>query len=225
MAAEARPGDRHVDADDGRAAHWQVRLLGGLELVGPGTHIQRLPSRGCLALLARLCLWPDRDHPREGLIELLWPGVELVVGRNRLRQVLSTLKALLEPPGHPGAIVADRLVVRAASGAFACDVYRFERAVRLRQREAAASLYRGELLPGHYDEWIHAKRLRQAALADGLVPAGPAPAHPLLARQSPEPLSAAPAPRRGLPPPSSRATSAAMPRLPGCAAACCTTAW
>jgi DNA-binding SARP family transcriptional activator len=48
-------------------------------------------------LLARLALQPQRRHSREELIELLWPGVDADVGRNRLRQVLSTLRRLLEP--------------------------------------------------------------------------------------------------------------------------------
>ena len=84
---------------------WQVRLLGAVE-ASDGVHtITRFPSRAVASLLARMALAPERSHAREELVELLWPGVELAVGRNRLRQVLSTLKSLLEPPGVPGAAV------------------------------------------------------------------------------------------------------------------------
>lgn len=59
----------------------------------------RWPSRAVVTLLARLALAPSRAHPREELVNLLWSDVALAVGRNRLRQALSTRKAQLEPPG------------------------------------------------------------------------------------------------------------------------------
>src|SRR5687767_10296775 len=102
---------------------WQVQLLGAVEAISATQRIERFPSRAVAALLARLALAPERTHPREELVELLWPGVALDVGRNRLRQALSTLKSLLEPAGQPGAAVlqADRLAVRVVPGAIACD--------------------------------------------------------------------------------------------------------
>ena len=92
---------------------WCLRLLGAFDLVDPRHAPQaaaerlplRLPSRAAAALLARLALAPDRAHPREELVELLWPGADLAVGRNRLRQALSTLKSLLEPAGPTSAPV------------------------------------------------------------------------------------------------------------------------
>ena len=42
-------------------------------------------------------------HAREELIDLVWPGVALDVGRNRLRQALFTLRQWLEPPGASGS--------------------------------------------------------------------------------------------------------------------------
>ncbi len=159
-------------------ARWQVRLLGGLSLSdapqGGRQHILRLPSRAVGALLARLALWPERTHAREELVELLWPGVELTVGRNRLRQALSTLKALLETPGQAPVLVADRLGVRVAPGALACDARTFEAHARAGQPAQALACYLGELLPGFYDGWIDDERKRLAALAerlgDGAVP-------------------------------------------------------
>jgi DNA-binding SARP family transcriptional activator len=73
-------------------ARWHVALLGGLRLSCTSQELTHLPSRAVTALLARLALDPGRAHPREELMELLWPGVALGVGRNRLRQALSTLK-------------------------------------------------------------------------------------------------------------------------------------
>ena len=77
-------------------ARWQLRLLGGFELSDGRSQLHRLASRAMLlilARLARLALAPQRDHPREELIDLLWPEVALAVGRNRLRQALSSLRS------------------------------------------------------------------------------------------------------------------------------------
>ena len=168
-AALAGP-DRH-----GRAslqARWHVGLLGGLCLSDGSRQIDRLPSRAITALLARLALAPERAHAREELIELLWPGVALDLGRNRLRQSLSSLKSILEPAGRVPAqpvLVADRRHIRVVQEALVCDVLEFERHVRAGEVEPARSLYRGELLPGFYDDWIDEERLRLAALHDRLA--------------------------------------------------------
>ncbi len=149
-----------------RAPRWRVRLLGGVAAAGVDQHIDRFPSRAAAALLARLALAPERAHAREELIELLWPGVAPDVGRNRLRQVLSTLKSLLEPVGTPGAAVlqADRLSVRVVPGALACDALEFERHARNGQALQALALYQGDLMPGFYDDWVEIERRRFAEL-------------------------------------------------------------
>ena len=157
---------------------WQVRLLGAVDVFDGVQRLDRFPSRAVAALLARLALAPDRAHPREELVELLWPGVALAVGRNRLRQVLSTLKSMLEPAGVPGVavVLADRLSVRAAPGALGCDAVRFEQLVRAGQPDRAAALYRGELMPGYFDDWIHDERQRLAALHESAAAASVRPA-------------------------------------------------
>lgn len=149
-------------------SHWEIRLLGSLTARRGDETISNFASRGVAALLARLALFPQRSHAREELIELLWPGVALDVGRNRLRQTLFTLRQLLEPPGPVAApvLLADRQGVRVVAGALDCDAIRFEAAVRAGRYAEALALYGGELLPGHYDEWIDEERLRLSALFD-----------------------------------------------------------
>ena len=148
---------------------WQLRLLGGFELSNGSQRLTRLQSRPVMALLARLALQPDRAHAREALIDHLWPNVGLDIGRNRLRQALSTLRATLEPPGAPPVLQADRRTVGLIAGALDCDALRFERLVQMGQQARALALYRGELLPGFYDAWIDDERSRLAALADALA--------------------------------------------------------
>jgi predicted ATPase len=152
---------------------WHVRLLGDVALTRGALRVTHLPSRAATALLARLALHPGRAHAREELIELLWPAVSLPVGRNRLRQVLSTLKSLLEADADAPVLLADRLSVRVAPGTLSCDATQFESAWRAGQFERARSLYQGELMPGHFDDWIGDERLRLAAIADRLPPATP----------------------------------------------------
>lgn len=152
---------------DGRpdARAWSVRLLGSVEAEAAGQTLTRWPTRAVAALLARLALAPMRAHAREELIELLWPGVAPEVGRNRLRQALSTLKSLLESrDGDEPVLVADRITVRVAAGALRCDVAAFERAARAGDLSAVRALYRGELMPGFYDEWILEERSRLLGL-------------------------------------------------------------
>ena len=199
-------------------ARWQLRLLGDLALTSPQARQQqtllRLPSRAASALLARLAMAPQRAHAREELIELLWPGVALDVGRNRLRQVLSTLKSLLDAPSAAGTAVmpvlqADRQALRLTPDALSCDVPAFEAAMRAGRFDEARALYRGELLPGFADEWIVEERLRLAALADRLDEAGVAA--PAITASVPAAHVSLPSASAPLPP---AANPAARPLLP-----------
>jgi len=147
-------------------AVWQIQLLGGLRATRGNSVIAQFPSRPIAMLLARLALEPQRRHSREELIELLWPGVEPEVGRNRLRQVLSTLRRLLEPPGvAPYSIIdADRQTVGLAADAIDSDVREFEQLFRQGAIAQALDRYRGDLLPGFLDEWVEDERIRLSAL-------------------------------------------------------------
>ena len=155
------------------AGPWNVRVLGALEARNGPLALTHFVSQPIAALLALLALQPDRQHAREELVERLWPGVELDVGRNRLRNAISSLRRMLEPPGvAAGAVwVADRQSLRLAAGACSCDALEFERAVRAGATEHARSLYRGELLPGFYDDWVQDERARLAALFDRVAEA------------------------------------------------------
>ncbi len=153
-----------------RAAAPRLRLLGGFSLQGADGRELPLPLRAAQLLLARLALWPGRRHPREELAELLWPGAEAVAARGRLRHALATLRAQL-----PQAVQASRDALWLADQALHCDATAFEAAVRAGQRAAAAQLYRGELLPGQYDDWVLERRAELAALAESVTATPRAP--------------------------------------------------
>lgn len=153
---------------------WQVQLLGALQAVRPGVVLAHFPTRAVALLLARLAMQPGRRHSRDELIEFLWPGADRLAGRNRLRQALSTLKRLIEPPDSPAPIlVADRLCVQLAPDTVECDAVLFEQLARARDAHGAKSAWRGEFLPGFEDSWVQEERERLNALHDQLPDASP----------------------------------------------------
>jgi predicted ATPase len=186
-AVRASPSPDHAPAN--AAATWRFELLGQLRAISGDRVVTQFGSRKVAALLARLALFPKRAQGREELIDLLWPDADLDTGRNRLRQAIFALRRVLEPPGAPEVLLVDRTSVRLNAAAFSCDVTEFEATVRARDGAAARALYVGELMPGHYEEWIDEERARLAALADrfaddeggvrGTAPASP-PAGTLL---------------------------------------------
>lgn len=144
----------------------QLRLLGATELHVRGRVLRHFGGRSGELLLAQLALAPRRAHPRESLIDQLWPDADLDAGRNRLRNALSVLKSSLAEAGCEQIVLADRDSLRLAPGALVCDVQRFEEAVQRQQWLDARHTYAGELLPGHYEEWVETERQRLATLAD-----------------------------------------------------------
>jgi predicted ATPase len=192
----------------GAAPIWQVRLLGAFQLGDGSQTLHRLRSRAAMLLLARVAMAPEREHAREELATLLWPEADGETARNRLRQTLSMLKSVLEPPGSPTVLLADRRALRAVPGTLWCDVRAVEHAALAGHTAQALALYTGELLPGFYDEWVLDERGRLQALHERLqaspgaaaaqafasriaATASPAPQAPAVLPQAPAPDSPA----------------------------------
>jgi predicted ATPase/DNA-binding SARP family transcriptional activator len=154
-----------------------IELLGGLRLLQGGRVMTRFRTQKTAALLAYLAYYSERSHPREMLIELLWPEVDPKAGRDSLNMALSSLRRQLEPPGVPaGAVLrGDRFFVQMDPNSITTDVAMFEAALqkaeaadsigeRTRHLADAIALYRSQLLPGYYEEWILPEQERLAAL-------------------------------------------------------------
>jgi DNA-binding SARP family transcriptional activator len=77
---------------------WRLDLLGGLRATQGNRVIERFRSQKTGVLLAYLAYHCDRTHPREALLELLWPECEPHSGRQRLSTALSWLRDQLERP-------------------------------------------------------------------------------------------------------------------------------
>jgi predicted ATPase len=152
---------------------WQIELLGEMRVVGQGQVLTRFESRRAMALLAYLALHPQRRPTREELIDRIWPDAPLEAGRNRLKQALSSLRRQLEPPPLPSGSVfeADKFTIGLRTGAVTTDVTALERALGRGDRAAAQRLWKGELLPGLYDDWVQTQRERLNALYEPLAAA------------------------------------------------------
>src|SRR6476646_8895959 len=80
-------------------AIWTVQLLGGLRARRGDQEIARFSTQKNAMLLAYLAYYRHQQHPREVLLELLWPDCDPEAGKKRLRTALWSLRRQLEPPG------------------------------------------------------------------------------------------------------------------------------
>jgi DNA-binding SARP family transcriptional activator len=150
----------------------RIELLGWLRATCGERTVTRFRSRQTAQLLAYLALHPHRTHPREVLIELLWPEFDLDAGRHSLSVALSSLRQQLHSNGDGDPIVvADRFSVGLNAAVITTDVAEFEAAIRRAARAdsseerarslgEAVDLYTGELLAGYYEDWILAEQQR-----------------------------------------------------------------
>lgn len=156
---------------------WQIRLLGGLSATCGSRTLTRFQTRQTGLLLAYLAHFLNRRHPREALIELLWPDSDLDSARNRFRVALSSLRRQLEPPGvQPNSVLAsDRSSVKLNADACEVDSATFQRLVERAGRAVdsaaafralveASNLSRGQFLQGWDAEWIDPERATIARL-------------------------------------------------------------
>ena len=158
---------------------WQVQLLGGFHVRHGGRVVSRFKTYKTAALLARLALYPEREHSREELVGLLWPDAETEDGRGSLRTALAALRRLLADPDADGPdratpLLADRLSLRLRPGSASVDVAEFEAAIKGAGQASgperaglltdALGLYGGDLLPGYHEEWVQRERERLSLL-------------------------------------------------------------
>jgi WD40 repeat protein/DNA-binding SARP family transcriptional activator len=163
----------------------EIRLLGQFDLSLAGATLD-LPSRPAQSLLAYLVLNAGVAHRREKLAGLLWPEATEANARSYLRKALWQLRKTLPPGDIPGRDYwrVDEIAIGFnPQSEYWLDAAELERksdgTEPLEADRRAAAAYRGELLPGFYDEWAVLERERLAArfeqrigrLLDGLVAA------------------------------------------------------
>ncbi|HEY7350305.1 MAG TPA: BTAD domain-containing putative transcriptional regulator [Ktedonobacterales bacterium] len=154
-----------------------IRLLGEFSLQDGDQPITNLNTPRLQSLLAYLVLHRDVPQPRHHLAFLFWPDTTEAQARNNLRQLVHQLRQVLPAAGHFLATDMHLLHWRPTIP-ISLDVASFEQALQQADEaaqqhnqpaqraalEQADRLYRGELLPSCYDEWIlpERERLRQS---------------------------------------------------------------
>jgi DNA-binding SARP family transcriptional activator/predicted ATPase len=150
-----------------------VQLLGDFRLVYGDELVRGVNTARLQSLLAYLVLHRDAPQARQHLAFLFWPDSTEAQSRNNLRQALHQLRHAL--PDADRFLSADTTTLYWQSdAAFSLDVADFARALATADAaervanpaamraalEQAVSLYRGDLLPSCYDEWIAPERDR-----------------------------------------------------------------
>lgn len=148
---------------------WVVELLGGLAACREGVRVERFRTRRVASLLAYLAFHQSASHPRESVAQVLWPEADDATARRNLRQALSSLRNVLEPvPWPAGSVLVthhDRLQLRPET--LTTDIALFESAAEQGRiardpdlLRRALDLYKGDLLPGFFEDWVWSQRLR-----------------------------------------------------------------
>ncbi|HLZ31917.1 MAG TPA: BTAD domain-containing putative transcriptional regulator [Chloroflexota bacterium] len=144
----------------------EVRLLGQFGLRRDDAAVL-LPSRPAQSLLAYLVLSAGAAHRREKLAGLLWPDADEDNARSNLRHALWRIrKAIESDQAATPYLLADELAVSFNAGAnYWLDAAILTRGSNtLQDLTESVAAYRGELLPGLYDDWITLERERLEAL-------------------------------------------------------------
>ena len=153
-----------------------LRLLGDFSLLYNDRQVTSLNTMRLQSLLAYLVLHRDVPQQRQHLAFLFWPDTTEAQARNNLRQLLHQLRQAFPAVEHFLSADTHMLYWHPITPSH-LDVAEFEQTLNLADAatrrndqhelqaalEQADTLYRGELLPGCYDEWIlpERERLRQ----------------------------------------------------------------
>ncbi len=157
-----------------------VLLLGGFSVKHDGAPVADVDPPRLQSLLAYLILHRDAPQPRAHLAFLFWPDTSEAQARTNLRNLLHHLRHTL-PEAQSYLDISGQTLQWRCEAPFTLDVTAFEsslshaeRAIKLSDSisarmalEQAAALYKGDLLPGCYEEWVlpQRERLRQAYLS------------------------------------------------------------
>ncbi|HSJ86886.1 MAG TPA: AAA family ATPase [Anaerolineales bacterium] len=154
-----------------KAAILQARLFGGFSLSYDNMAITGINSARLQSLLTFLILHAGSPQSRQQVASLFWPDASEAQARNNLRQFLFQLRQALPDPDRflqvdtntifwktdEKQIVDIWLFTRALKDA---DLYnqRGDKSLQRVALEQAVSIYRGDLLPSSYEDWIDPER-------------------------------------------------------------------
>jgi len=142
-----------------------LHLLGTFDIRCDDEALLLPPTLKAQSLLAYLALHRDRPQPRQRLAGLFWGDRPERKARHSLATALWLIRRCFP---HEQVILSDPHTVQFdPHTALWLDVEEFEHRASeedLSSLQAAADLYRGDLLDGFYDDWIISERYRLEAL-------------------------------------------------------------
>lgn len=155
-------------------ASLQVHVFGKLSLQHGEVRVETFPTRRVEELLGFLILSPHTRHPREKLIDTLWPDIALRNGRASLSTALWRLRSVFDRLNLPSGnfLITNRDWIRfEPSDTYTLDLAEFnqfigeaERTEDGQKRESALrlaiKLYSGSFCDGIYAEWCLLERER-----------------------------------------------------------------
>lgn len=144
--------------------HLKISLFDKFGLWVDGELVSSLGGDRPITLLAYLLLHRHTPQSRQQLAYTLWPDSTDSQARANLRNLYFTLRHTL--PRADSLLLADSTTIQWLPDiCLSLDVADFEGALlaagatesiqeKIKHLEAAVNLYRGDLLPGNYDDWI-----------------------------------------------------------------------
>jgi DNA-binding SARP family transcriptional activator len=150
----------------GNAVTLEIFFLGQFKIEFEGKPI-RIQSRSAQSLIAILVLNPEISFRREALSGMLWPDSTESNARRYLRQALWRIRRSIEDAGlDPCAVlVVDDISLQFKKPEiFWMDaeklVDQLPEEISIDALERIVNLYRGDFLPGFYDDWVLTERHR-----------------------------------------------------------------
>ncbi|MEZ4672921.1 MAG: AAA family ATPase [Caldilineaceae bacterium] len=150
-------------------ANLHIQLLGEFQLIYDDAVLTTVNQARHQALLAYLLLHRYAPQSRQHLAFIFWPDTSESQALTNLRNLLYKLRQALPTPDR--FLFADTQTIQwRVDAPFTLDVVEFETALEPAttriELETAVNLYRGDLLPSCYDDWIRPMReaLHQQAL-------------------------------------------------------------
>jgi DNA-binding SARP family transcriptional activator len=152
---------------------FSIRLLGDFVLLANDTPISNLDGSRLQSLLAYLALHRGVPQARSRIAYALWPDSTDAQAHTNLRNALFKLRQAL-PEIETFLVVERQTLCWQPDTLWSLDIQDFERAItqadqarhaqdQATERQAleeAVKLYRGNLLPGCYEDWLQTERDR-----------------------------------------------------------------
>lgn len=139
---------------------FRFQLLGSLQIADDNGFITEIPGKKVRLLLAYLILHADSPQSRRQIAFDFWPDSTEKQALSNLRKLIHDLRECL-PQVEPYLNISSLYIQWNDELPYYSDVREFEQSAQaqtLQELKKAEALYRGELLPGFYEEWLHSKR-------------------------------------------------------------------